>query len=70
MLLGAIGRVYANEAATFLGGGNPFAVGLNRLRRTGQNLRSQLQVRRGANVHEGAANPAGACRLWNRLLGL
>jgi len=45
VLLQAIGGVYTNEAATFLGGGNPFSVGLQRLRRTGANLRSQLQVR-------------------------
>jgi hypothetical protein len=44
-MLQAIGGVYANEAATFLGGANPFAVAAARLRRTGQNIRSQLQAR-------------------------
>lgn len=45
VLLQAIGGVYRNEAATFLGGGNPFAVGIHKLKRTGANVRSQLQVR-------------------------
>lgn len=45
VLLSAIGNVYANEGHTLLGGGNPFAVGIQRLKRTGANIRSQLHVR-------------------------
>ncbi|KAI8474506.1 MAG: DnaJ-like protein [Monoraphidium minutum] len=48
VMLHAIGGVYANEAATFLGGGNPFAVAAARLRRTGQSIRSQLQAAQAA----------------------
>ncbi len=48
VLLQAIGGVYQNEAATFLGGSNPFSVGLQRLRRTGASLKSQLQAAQAA----------------------
>lgn len=48
VLLQAIGRVYANEAASVLGGGNPFAVGVHRLKRAGANIKSQLQAAQAA----------------------
>lgn len=48
VLLQAIGGVYANEAATALGGGNPFAVGVHRLKRAGASVRSQLQAAQAA----------------------